>query len=168
MLTQDEKNYLSKIDLNKKVFVNPFDPKAKKVGNSIVSKIKKEFPKLVIHFMGATSLGIAGQNDIDIYAISNPRDFSKYLPTFEKLFGKPKSIHDTFMEWDFVQEDYPIELYLTDDSSPSMKRQIKVFNVLKANQELRKEYEVLKLKFDNKSFRDYQKAKYEFYNKILK
>jgi len=46
-------------------------------------------------------------------------------------------------------------------------RQIKVYDILKSNKELLKEYEELKLKFNGKSFIDYQRAKYMFYNKIL-
>ncbi len=167
MLNQDEENYLSKIDPNKKVSVNLFDSRAKEIGDNIVSKIKTEFPNLEVLFMGATALQIAGQNDVDIYALSSPKDFNKYLATLEKLFGEPKSIHETFIEWEFNESNYPIELYLTDPSSESMQRQIKVFNILKTNRDLLKEYENIKLRFDNKSFKDYQKAKYEFYNKIL-
>ena len=167
MITQDEKNFLKTIPVSKKVSVKPFDPKAKTVGNSILSKIKREFPDLEVLFMGATALEIAGQNDIDIYALSVPSDFSKYLPTFEKLFGKPLHSHETFIEWKFNENNYPIELYLTDSNSSSMQRQIKVFKILKSNKDLLKEYKKLKSKFDGKSFKDYQKAKYKFYNNLL-
>ena len=47
------------------------------------------------------------------------------------------------------------------------ERQIKVFEILKSDEKLLKEYEELKLSFDGKSYKDYQRAKYEFYNKIL-
>jgi len=164
MLTQKEKNYLEKINPNKKVSVKRFDPKAKEIGELIISKLKEKFPTLKILFMSATALGIAGQNDIDIYVLANPKDFNIYLPSLEKLFGKPKNMHKTFIEWKFAKSGYPVELYLTKPP----KKQIKVFEILKSNRKLLKEYESLKLKFDCKSFRDYQKAKYEFYHKILR
>lgn len=167
MLTNDEENYLAKINTNKKVSILPFDPKAKETGESIVSKIKKGLPNLEVLFMGASALGIAGQNDIDIYALSNPKDFHKYIPTLEKLFSKPLHIHGNFIEWEFKENNYPVQFYLTDSSSESTQRQIKVFNILKSDTSILKEYENIKLKFNGKSFRNYQKAKYEFYNKIL-
>ncbi|MEM4270935.1 MAG: GrpB family protein [Candidatus Pacearchaeota archaeon] len=163
MLTKDELAYLSKIPKNKKVSVRTFDPQAKKVGNSIVSKIKKALSNLEVLFMGATALEIAGQNDIDIYVLSKSKDFNKYLPILEKLFGKPKHIHKAFIEWRFKENSYLVELYLTEPP----KRQIKVFEVLKSNKILLKKYENLKLRFEGKSFHDYQRAKYEFYHRIL-
>jgi len=48
-----------------------------------------------------------------------------------------------------------------------MKRQIRVFEILKNNERLLKEYEELKENMNGKSFREYQKRKYEFYHKIL-
>lgn len=166
MLTKDELDYLSKIPKNKKVSVKPFDPQAKKVGDSIVSKIKKALPSLEVLFMGATALGTAGQNDIDLYVLVDSKDFDEYLPTIKNLFGKPRSIHKKFVEWSFMKDGYQIEFYMADPNSPSMRKQIRVFNVLKTSPRLLKEYEKLKLSFDGKYFRDYQRAKYEFYNKV--
>lgn len=163
MLTADEEKYLSKIPSSKKVCVKPFDPKAKKVGKKIIIKIKSEFPNLKILFMGATALVIAGQNDIDIYMLCRPQDFDKYLPALIKLFGEPKHIHNTFIEWGFKEDSFDIELYLTE----TPERHIKVFEILKLNKEFLAEYEKLKLSFDGKSLREYQRAKYEFYNRIL-
>lgn len=137
MLTQDEENYLAKIDPTKKVSISAFDPEAKETGDLIVKRIKEKLPDAQILFMGATTLEIAGQNDIDIYVLSDSNDFDKYFPILQNLFGKPP------------------------------ERQIKVYEILKSNKELLKEYEELKLKFNGKSFKDYQRAKYEFYHKIL-
>lgn len=163
MITKDEKDYLSKIDPSRKVAIYPFDPKAKRVGESIVAKIKKALPKSKVLFMGAAALGIGGQNDVDIYVLAKQVEFDKYLPPLEKLFGKPKHSHKTFIEWAFDKNGYHVELYLTEPP----ERQTKVFEILKSDKKLLKEYEELKLKFNGKSFRDYQKAKYEFYNRIL-
>lgn len=106
---------------------------------------------------------LRGTCPIDIYVLSEPSKFGKRLPTLEKLFGKPKSTHDTFIEWSFTEIGYSIKLYLTEPP----ERQIRVYEILKSNKELLKENEDLKLKFSDKSFRDYQRAKYEFYSKIL-
>lgn len=163
MLTKDEKDYLSKINPKKKVSIHPFYPEAKTLGESIVKKIKNHFPDLEVLVMGSVALKIAGQKDIDIYALANPKDFNKYLLTFEKLFGGPKHTHKTFTEWGSKKNGFKIEVYLTEPP----KQQIRVFEILKSDKELLKEYENLKLKFDGKSFRSYQKAKYEFYNRIL-
>lgn len=167
MLTKEENDYLSKIDPNRKVSIHPFDSKGKKFGEAIVKQIKNHFPDLEVLFMGSVALEISGQKDIDIYALATPEEFDKYLPNFEKMFGKldkqGKYAKKIFIEWKFQKGGYEIEIYLTEPP----ERQIKVFEILKSNRKLLREYETLKLKFDGKSFRDYQKAKYEFYNRIL-
>jgi len=167
MLTKDEKDYLSKVDPSRKVSIHPFDPKGKALGESIVKQIKNHSPDLEVLFMGSVALGIVGQKDIDIYALADLEDFGKYLPTFEKLFGKldkqGKYVKKTFVEWKFQKDGYEVEVYLTE----SPERQIKVFEILKSNKKLLKEYENLKLSFNGKRYKDYQKAKYEFYNRIL-
>jgi hypothetical protein len=55
-----------------------------------------------------------------------------------------------------------VELYLTEP----LVEQIKVFRMLKINIDLLKKYEDLKLKFDKKPLKEYQKAKFEFFNDI--
>ena len=167
MLTREESNYLKKIDPSRKASVFPFDPKGKLLGDEIVLKIKHSFPNTKIKFMGSVALGIDGQKDIDIYVLVNPKDFGDYLPGLEKLFGEVNKqgnyVKKRFVEWKFKQEGYDIEIYLTEPPD----RQIKVYEILKSNKELLKEYEGLKWRFNGKSYRDYQEAKYKFYNKIL-
>lgn len=76
MITKDEEDCLSKINPNKKTLIKPLNPKAKRVGKSIVSKIKKALPNLEVIFIGATALEIAGQNDIDVYVLSSHKYFN--------------------------------------------------------------------------------------------
>lgn len=167
MISEEEKTFLKTIPASKKVFIKPFNPKIKEISEEIISKIRNLFPALKVLYMGASSLGISGQNDIDIYTLSNPKNFNKYLPELIKIFGKPLHKHDKSIEWKFKRSGFDVEFYLTDPKSPSVQRQIQIFNILKSNKKLLKEYENLKLSFNGKSFRDYQKAKYEFYNRIL-
>jgi len=167
MLTKEEKNYIKKIDPKKKVSIYPFEPRGKSLGESIIKKIKKYIPQIEVLFMGSVALEISGQRDIDIYALADPKDFHKFLPSFEKLFGEltkqGKYVKKTFVEWKFEEDGYEIEIYLTEPP----KRQIKVYELLKSNKKLLKEYESLKASFNGKSYKDYQEAKYEFYNRIL-
>jgi GrpB-like predicted nucleotidyltransferase (UPF0157 family) len=117
--------------------------------------------------MGASVLKISGQNDIDIYMFSDPKDFDNYLPGIIEIFGEPIHKHDTFCEWKFQKEGLDIELYLTAKDTPTMQKQIKVFEILKNNSYLLKEYEQLKDSMNGKSFREYQEKKYHFYHRIL-
>lgn len=50
MLTKDEEDYIAKIDQQRRAAVYPFDPAGKKLGQSIVDKIKQEIADLKILF----------------------------------------------------------------------------------------------------------------------
>lgn len=167
MFTKDELNFLNKIPSNKKVGIYPFNPKANSIAVKLIESIKNVCPDLQVKHMGASALGISGQNDLDIYAFSDPEYFNKYIPGLVKIFGEPLNEHDTFLEWKFKKEGFDIELYLTEKDSRTMKRQIKVFEILKENKDFLKEYEELKESMNGKSFKKYQEKKYEFYHRIL-
>jgi len=167
MIIRDELEFLNKIPANKMVKIYPFDTHIIKTVEEIITSIKKIYPNLEVEHMGASALGISGQNDIDIYAFSDPSDFEKYLLGLATLFGEPLHKHETFIEWKFKKDNLDIEFYLTSKDSESIKKQIAVFETLKNNKELLKEYEELKAKMNGKSFREYQEKKYEFYHEIL-
>lgn len=167
VLRQDEEDYLQKIPQDKRVHIKKYDPKIEKIVNNFVNPIKEVFPDLEIVHMGASGLRISGQGDLDIYALSNPSDFGKYLNEIIKILGEPKSKKKDSIAWELSKDGYEVEFYLTDPHSEAMERQLSVFQTLKNNDYLLKEYEKLKEGLDSKSFRDYQRAKYEFYHKVI-
>src|SRR3989344_6875430 len=166
MLTPNQEKYLQTIPDYKLAKIKPFDPKVQEVGNAIVQKIKEVLPDLEVLFMGASALGIAGQNDIDLNVLSTPTEYPKYLPLLEELFGKPTKANPNLVKWEFVEGGFEVELYLTDKDSTSLREQIKTFEILRDDTGLAKEYEKIKLESDGLSFREYMRRKYEFFNKI--
>jgi len=167
MLTEEEKKFLKKIPYSKKVRIKPFNPKIRKIAEKPIKIIQKITPELEIKFMGASALGVAGQGDIDLYILCPSRDFQKYLPVLIDKFGEPKHITKTFIQWSFTKDAHDVELYLSDPTPESMRRQLKTFRILKNSPRLREEYQEIKESFDGKSYRAYQRKKYEFYNRIL-
>lgn len=167
MLTKDEIDFLNKIPVDKKVQIHPFNPKVANIAEDIIKSINNIYPDLEVKHMGASALGISGQNDVDVYAFSNPSGFDKYLSGLVSLFGEPLHKHETFCEWKFKRNEFNIEFYLTAKKSETMEKQIRVFETLKNNSDLLKEYENLKSSMNGKPFREYQEKKYEFYHRIL-
>jgi len=168
MFTPDEIDYLNKIPKSKIVKIYPYNPISVIIAKEIIASVKNIYPDLDVKHMGASALKISGQQDLDIYAFSTPADFRKYLPDLIKLFGKPLHKHETFCEWKFQKDKFYIEFYLTAKDSPTMQKQIKVFEILNNNPDLLKEYEDLKSSMNGKSFKEYQEKKYRFYHKILR
>jgi len=117
--------------------------------------------------MGASALKISGQNDIDLYILSPVADFDQHLPLLVKQFGDPISSQPASVRWVRTEDGFDVEIYLTDPQTESVQRQMKVFELLRDHSDLCKEYELLKLAAANLSLREYQRCKYEFYNRIL-
>ena len=133
MLSAHQRKYLATISEEKITHIQPFDPRVQEVGNLLVLKIKTALPELEILFVGAAALGIAGQNDIDLNILSTPTEYQKYLPTLKKLFGEPAKSSPILVKWEFAQEGFEVELYLTDQNSPILKEQIQTFEILRDN-----------------------------------
>lgn len=170
MLTPNEKHFLDNLPsevANKKITISPYSDKIKETADSIISSISKMFPELPVRFMGASGLGISGQNDIDIYALSPEDKFSDYLFKIEQSLGKHTGESPGSIAWKFIKNGYDVEFYLTDPESPSMQRQIKVFETLRNNPTLLHEYKALKENLNGSTFKEYQEYKYDFYHRIL-
>lgn len=67
MLTSDEEDFLNKIPVDKKVKVYPYNPKISRIADDLIASINNIYSDLEVKHMGASALGISGQNDIDIY-----------------------------------------------------------------------------------------------------
>lgn len=115
-----------------------------------------------MRYMGASALGISGQNDVDIYIICPVylRDtYSSKLSyaSLEKLRNK----------WKGMKDEIEISIYLSDPEDPKFQEQLEIFKVFQENPKILKEYEELKQSMCGKTYREYQTAKYEFYNRVL-
>ena len=167
MIKDFEKRYLDTIPSSKTVKVYPYNPAFKKIAEDVISKIKGAITNIDVVHMGASGLEISGQGDIDIYALFERNEFSNTLNAIIKIFGKPTKLNNNSAEWDLSNEQQEITLYLDTLENPSMLRQYKVFTILKSNPDLLNEYQQRKEQMNGKSYREYQRIKYEFYNKIL-
>jgi len=167
MLTPNQEKYLQTIPEDKVIHIQPFNPKVQETAQEIISQIKSRLPDLEVFFGGASALGIAGQNDIDLNILSVPEEYDKHLPILKELFGEPAKRNPNLVEWEFKKNGFDIELYLTDRNSPAFQEQIKTFEILRDNPDYQKEYEQIKLSSDGLSFREYMRRKYEFFNRLI-
>jgi len=165
MITELQEKYLASRP-EKRVFIKPFDIKAKETGLVLVKELQELFPDLIIHFGGAAAIGIAGQNDVDINILSLPEEYELYLPRLKEEFGEPARITKS-IKWEFKRNGFDVEIYLTDKKSIQVQEQIKVFEILSRDEVLRAEYEKIKLPYGEQDYKQYMRKKYAFFNKIL-
>ena len=167
MLTEGEKKYLATVPDDKKVVVKPWNPKGLEIAEKIIAEIKSIEPNLEIVLLGSVPLKIAGQEDIDISAFCIKSEQLNHLDSFLKLYGEPTRQGTNSTGWDFEREGFSVSVWLTDPTVETTKAQIQVFNILKNNPELLREYEKIKEDAKDLTYKEYQTRKYEFYNRIL-
>ncbi len=167
MLTPNQIKYLSKLPDGQTMTVVPWDPHGLEIAQEVINEIKSALPNNEVIFIGSLPLKIAGQKDIDLSVLSPAKDFLLYQPKLEEKFGNPDKLGKTSIGWHFQRAGWDVGIYLTDPISSQVQEQLDVFNLLKNNPTLLKEYEQIKLEAKDKPYKEYQKRKYEFYNKIL-
>lgn len=166
MLRPEEDKYLKGLpadEAGRIIYVYPYNPDIAGIAQGVIEKLAGLLPAGAdIRFMGASALGISGQNDIDIYMLAPENEHSVYLAKLEAILGKQIK-----HKWYWYEQGYEVSVYLADPESPSQKRQIDMHAALQNSPELLREYEQLKSAMNGKTYTEYQTAKYEFYNKVL-
>jgi GrpB-like predicted nucleotidyltransferase (UPF0157 family) len=162
----DDEKYLSTLSNTEKVVINAFNPRTHQVANDILRKINEQGLDIETYFIGASALSLVGEGDVDLYAITDQSLYQNNKASLCQIFGTPLHEGTLFCEWLWNEGNIPVELYLS-VRTENLSRQLKLFNLLKTNPSLQDEYESIKKACHKKSKYEYQKAKYEFYYKIL-
>ena len=167
MLTKGQIKYLATISDDQRMIVKPFNPVGLDIANQIISDIKSVEPDLEVMLLGSLPLKITGQEDIDISAFCIKSEQPKHIDNFRKVFGEPTSQGNNSIKWSFIKDGFSIDVWLTDPTVETTINQVRVFNLLKTNANLLKEYEKIKEEAKDLTYKQYQTRKYEFYNRIL-
>ncbi|MDO8650007.1 MAG: GrpB family protein [Candidatus Berkelbacteria bacterium] len=166
MLTKDEEKFLLQFPSDKIVKIQPYDPKTTEIGQQIINEVHGVLPGTEVIMIGSAAARIAGQNDIDVYALAPQTEQPELLPALKGLYGEPSHVGKNFYEWNFKREGFEVEFYLS-EVDHSMSRQLKVTEMMTTDQKIAKDFESIKWQYNGKPYRDYHRAKYEFYHKIL-
>jgi GrpB-like predicted nucleotidyltransferase (UPF0157 family) len=169
MLTPEQEKWLSHLQDHNKTEIYPFDKGAGKKFEKIKNKIHSLLGEATrVEHRGATSLGISGQGELDVYIPVSADRFDSLLPLLEKLFGKPGSIYP-LERARFVTEvdDTKVEVFVINEKGKSWIDGCTFENYLKTHSKDLKAYEKLKEDARGLSTRAYYRKKTEFINKIL-
>jgi len=166
VLTEGQRRYLESIPDEKRTVIVPCSQELALAAQHLIEEIRAVAPGLPILFLGAAALGIPGQVDIDVYVLSPPADWANRATKLERVLG-PAIRQGTSIRWEGTRDGYRVDLYLSDPAAPSFQEQVTIFEILRQNPTLRDEYARLKQEARGRSFREYQRRKYEFYNRVL-
>lgn len=168
MLTEAQERYLKTIPEDKIAVVKSWDPRTQEVAKRLGEQIKSADPEVEVLYTGASTLKIAGINDIDMCILSPPKDFEKHLPNLKKVLGEPSKVGKENVRWEHINvEGFEVDVHMTDPKNEQLQGHLRLVEILKSNPKLLAKYEKLKLEANGLPYREYQRRKYEFYNKVL-
>ncbi len=169
MITPEQEKWLAHLDDSDAVKIIPADLRAKEKFEKIKSTIKSALGENenVVH-KGATSLGISGQGELDIYILVLSENFDSMVQAVEKLFGKPRSLYP-LERARFVAsvDDTKAEVFVINENTKSWKDGCVFEKYLRKNPEVLEAYKILKEEGNGLSTQKYYRRKIEFMNEIL-
>ena len=170
MLSNKQKDWLNHLSAEKKIKILPFDPRVNEIFLKIKDKIQDNLGKDTrVEHRGASSLGISGQDEIDVYVPVSPDEFDSYIPKMSKVFGEPRSLYP--LERARFSEEIDgkkIDLFLINEEHDDWINGVKFENYLKSHPKDLEKYRKLKEDMNGFSVKDYYTKKNEFINEILK
>ena len=153
MLTKTQKERLANMPVekaNKVVHIKPYNPTTSSIARKIINQIKKTIPKVRLKFMGASALGIAGLNDIDIWIFCSLEQREKYIRKLSIIF---KSKISERFDWKWTEQGIPISVKLANTKDINVQGQLVHFKVFSKNKDILKNYEDLKISLNGKNYK---------------
>ena len=147
--------------------VEPWAPHTHDIAQDFIGKIHAVAPELEVLFMGAAALGLPGKNDIDLDILCSKEDIVAYTQKLLPILGTPKDTNDHLAAWEFQYEGFEIDIILSDPSMSHVPEQQSVFEKLKTEPILLKEYSELKQACDGLPYTIYENRKKAFFKRLL-
>ena len=168
MLTPKQEDWLAHLSNEKRVNIVPFDQTAEEKFQHIKSLIQDSLGTNVpVEHRGSTSLGISGQDEIDVYIPVSVEDFPQLQPSIEKLFGEPRSTYPSRIRFSADVDSKKIDLFLIDKNHEDWLRGVAFEEKCRTNPELLEGYETLKKEMNGWTIQEFYRRKNEFINEIL-
>lgn len=170
MLSKKQKDWLNHLSSKKKIAILPFDPRVNEIFLKVKNKIQDNLGKDTrVEHRGASSLGISGQDEIDVYVPVPPSEFDSYIPKMSKVFGEPRSLYPLErVRFSDEIDGKKIDLFLINEEHDDWINGCRFENYLKSHVKDLERYRKLKEKMNEFTVKEYYTRKNEFINKILK
>ena len=170
MLTKKQRDWLNHLSSENKITIVPYDLKCHEIFSKIKIKIQNSLGKNTkVEHMGASSLGISGQDEIDVYVPVSPFKFNSYILKMSKIFSKPRSLYPLERARFKAEIDgKKIDLFLINEEHDDWINGVKFKNFLVSYPKELEKYKKLKENCNNLSVKVYYTRKIEFINEILK
>lgn len=169
MLTPEQEKWIDHLSDTDTISIVPFDATAEEKFRKVKMKIQEALGAGTrVEHHGATSLGISGQDEIDVYIPVSPTGFDSTVASLKALFGEPRSYYPA-KRARFVTEEAGkhIDIFPINQESSDWKNLVQFETYLLEHFEKLDEYRELKESGNGLSVREYYRRKTLFINEVL-
>lgn len=170
MITPEQEKWLAHLSTKDQVRILPFDSES----NRKFETVKKRVLALLddgyrVQHCGASSMGISGQGELDIYVPVAPTEFDAVINVLKEEFGEPGSLYSLKRaRFNSEIEGTKVELFVINREDAGWLESQKFEAHLRTHPLCLKEYEALKEAGDGLSTQEYYRRKTEFINETLR
>ncbi len=168
-VTPSQEAWLAHLRDSDHVVIKPFDPTAQAKFEQVRELIHERLgQQTIVEHHGATSLGISGQDEIDIY-VPVPEDrFNVFIEKLSQVFGEPRSHYGLERaRFRTEVEGKRIDVFLINADLDGWSNCLKFEAYLRKHSEALKAYEKLKEDGHGLSTQQYYRRKIGFVHRIL-
>lgn len=167
MITPEQQKWIDSLS-DRIISIVPYNPRADELFAQVKEKIYAVLgPEVTIEHCGASSLGISGQDEIDVSIVVEKEKFEEYIPKLEKIFGAVRSHYADRARFEVREDGKKIDLKIVDANHSNYLRGKKFENYLRTHPQDLENYRTLKEASHGVTVREYYRRKTEFINEIL-
>ena len=169
MLTKEQEKWIEHLSDTDKIEIVLFDPHSQAEFEGIKSLIQSKLGSTVrVEHHGASSMGISGQNEIDIYVPVPASLFDSFINKMTEIFGEPHRIYPLERaRFNAGDDKKKIDVHLVNEEHDNWRNSEKFETYLKTHPEALEQYRILRENGDGLTIREYYRQKVEFINDIL-
>jgi len=169
MLTSEQEVWINHLSDTDCVHIIPYDTKAPEIFERIRKRIRSILSDTYpIEHHGATSLGISGQDEVDIYIPVPPEHFDSVVARLSRELGEPGSVYaGNRARFTLFEERKRIDIFPINREHENWKATLAFERHLRTHADELDRYRDLKESGNGLSVREYYRRKYEFIDTIL-
>lgn len=169
MVNQEQQQWLDHLSDTEVVVIVPWDETSERKFLTIKNLIQNVLgPGQLVEHRGASSLGISGQDEIDVYVPVGVEKFDEVVGNISHLFGAPKSYYPLKRtRFSTYVEKKRIDIFVINQEDDGWKNSIKFHSLLLSHPQILDSYRRLKEEAAGQSVREYYRRKIEFINEVV-
>ncbi len=169
MITPDQEKWLQHLSNDHPTKIIPYNPIVKQAFQQVKSQIQSVLgPTTDVQHRGASSMGISGKGDLDVYIPTPPELFNQQLEKLTNHFGQPGSHYPLQRaRWNIEVMRIESEIFLSNNQDKNWLDSVAFETYLKTHPDALDQYRLLKEQAQGLGTQDYYRQKTAFINHIL-